>query len=201
MKEFWNSKYAAAGFVYGEQPNVFYASELQKLAPGRLLLPGEGEGRNAAFAARLGWQVDAVDYSEVARVKALKLAQDRGLSLSDYTVADLRDYVPEKEAYDAIALVFVHLSPDVRPQFHQRLAESLKPGGLLIGEWFGLPQLKYSSGGPKDPALLYRPADLISDFTQLEIISLTEQLVMLHEGDHHKGQGAVVRLIAGKPKD
>ena len=61
MKTFWDARYSSKEFVYGKEPNDFFASELNKLNPGKMLLPGEGEGRNAAYAASQGWSVDAFD--------------------------------------------------------------------------------------------------------------------------------------------
>jgi len=45
MKTFWDARYSSKEFVYGKEPNDFFASELNKLNPGKMLLPGEGEGR------------------------------------------------------------------------------------------------------------------------------------------------------------
>ncbi len=70
---FWTDRYSENKTVYGENPNEFFKEQLLKLKPGRLLLPAEGEGRNAVFAKH-GWQVDAFDYSEAAKMKALALA-------------------------------------------------------------------------------------------------------------------------------
>ena len=44
---------------------------LRQEKPGRILLAGEGEGRNAVYAASLGWEVYAFDFSMVAKKKAL----------------------------------------------------------------------------------------------------------------------------------
>ena len=73
MKEFWNQRYQNEEYVYGKEANVFFSEQLQKLEPSTLLLPAEGEGRNAVFAAKLGWEVTGLDYSEEAKKKALKL--------------------------------------------------------------------------------------------------------------------------------
>jgi hypothetical protein len=61
MKDAWNERYAAAEYIYGTTPNMFLRTQLAALPTGRLLLPAEGEGRNAVHAAREGWQVDTVD--------------------------------------------------------------------------------------------------------------------------------------------
>lgn len=72
--EFWNQRYAETAFAYGEEPNAFFAEQLMRLTPGQLLLPAEGEGRNAVFAARQGWQVTAFDLSATAKEKCTQLA-------------------------------------------------------------------------------------------------------------------------------
>ncbi|HRN48956.1 MAG TPA: hypothetical protein PKW69_13045, partial [Niabella sp.] len=61
MKEFWNDRYSREEYSYGQLPNEFLKETLQKLKPGKILFPAEGEGRNAVFAASLGWHADAFD--------------------------------------------------------------------------------------------------------------------------------------------
>ena len=79
MKEFWDQRYSEPGFAYGLDPNAFFVEVLDSLTPGRLLLPGEGEGRNAIYAAGNGWKVSAYDQSIVARDKALEWAASMDL--------------------------------------------------------------------------------------------------------------------------
>lgn len=47
MKDFWNERYSREEFIYGKQPNEFFKEQLDKLKTGSILLPAEGEGRNA----------------------------------------------------------------------------------------------------------------------------------------------------------
>jgi hypothetical protein len=54
MKEMWDERYQKIALVYGAEPNEFLKDSLQALVPGKILLPGEGEGRNAVFAAQKG---------------------------------------------------------------------------------------------------------------------------------------------------
>jgi hypothetical protein len=77
MKEFWNERYSNKLFVYGKEPNVFFREELEKMPVGKILLPAEGEGRNAVFAALQGWEVFAFDNSEEGMKKALLLASEK----------------------------------------------------------------------------------------------------------------------------
>ena len=82
MKEFWNERYYENGYAYGEEANIFFKEELLKLKPGNILLPAEGEGRNAVFAAKQGWEVEAFDISDVGKEKAIQLARKNGVNIS-----------------------------------------------------------------------------------------------------------------------
>jgi len=81
MKDFWNERYDEESYAYGNSPNVFFKQQLDKLKVGSLLLPAEGEGRNAVYALSWGWEVLAFDFSESAMVKAKKLAATYNLNL------------------------------------------------------------------------------------------------------------------------
>lgn len=68
----WNDRYKNPEYAYGISPNEFIKGELQTLNPGKILFPGEGEGRNAVYAAKLGWDVSAFDISEEGKKKSDK---------------------------------------------------------------------------------------------------------------------------------
>jgi SAM-dependent methyltransferase len=194
---FWDQRYASQDFAYGVEANAYLASVLSSLPPGRILLPGEGEGRNAVFAARLNWDVLAIDFSEEGRKKALQLASRSNVSL-DYVVERLEEYLPPAEAFDSVGLIFVHLPSGLRSIVHHRCAQALRPGGFIVLEAFTPEQLRFSSGGPKDFELLYTSEVLKDDFSGLEIVSLEEKTVVLKEGAYHDGEAAVVRMLARK---
>ncbi len=198
MKSLWNDRFARDEYIYGEQPNVFFTEILSRLKPGKLLLPGEGEGRNAVWAARQGWDVTAIDYSEAGRIKALKLASRCKVELSNYIIADLEDYKPEDKSFDAVALIYLHLPPALRTKVHHTLVKALKPGGIMILEAFHPNQLHYDSGGPKNGEMLYTIDLLQADFSTLQMIQLEFCTEVLKEGAYHQGQAALVRMVAQK---
>ena len=196
MKDMWEQRYAADEYAYGEEPNAFFKRCLDRLpAPGRLLLPGEGEGRNAVYAARQGWKVDAFDFSAAGRDKALRLAERHGVHI-DYEVADYETAHIEPGAYDVVALIFTHTHESIRRTVHRRLATALKPGGHLLLEAYSPEQLAYGTGGPPTAKLLYALEDLREDFSELEIVELEKVEAEIHEGRYHTGLASVVRLVA-----
>lgn len=69
MTEFWNQRYASVDYAYGTSPNLFYREKLEFVSPGKILFPAEGEGRNAVYAAKSGWNVTAFDLSTEGKKK------------------------------------------------------------------------------------------------------------------------------------
>ncbi len=197
MKEFWDNRFAAKDYIYGTLPNQYFKEKIDLLKPGLILLPGEGEGRNAVYAAGLGWDVQALDYSSEGKRKALLLAESRGLSIN-YSLADLETEDFGEEKYDAVALIFAHFQSSVRPRFHKNILKCLRRGGHLIMEVFSLKQLGNHTGGPQNPDLLYTPEMLKNDFKGLEFFELTELRTELLEGSFHTGMADVIRLFGRK---
>ncbi len=196
--KFWDERYSSTEFVYGTAPNTFFKDELDKLKTGNILLLGEGEGRNAVYAAVKGWNVDAVDFSIIAKEKALKLAEENSVNIN-YEITDLSEYNPKLNYYDAAAIIFLHLNPKIRSDVHSKVVDSLKPGGKLIPEVYEKEQLGKDSGGPRNIDMLYSKEELINDFNNMKIILLEKKIINLNESHHHKGEAVVLRLIAVKP--
>lgn len=197
MKEFWDERFAIEEYAYGTFPNVFFKKWIDKLPPANLLLPGEGEGRNAVYAARKGWDVDAFDQSDNARMKALKLAEKAGVSIN-YFVGNLDEYNLAESKYDFIALIFLHLGPDERRNYHKKLIGLLKPGGLILIESFSKGQIQYNTGGPKNIHMLYSMEELSEDLEGLKILEKQSLELELEEGLYHKGKAHLSRIVGMK---
>lgn len=202
MQSFWNERYGASEYAYGKAPNVFLASRLPEFPTGRILFPAEGEGRNAVFAARLGWDVYAFDYSEAARTKALQLAEEQAVGLQ-YIIADVRELNYAPASFDAIAIIFAHFPSSFRAHCHQVWNSLLKPGGLLLLEAFSREHLRYNTdgkaGGPREADLLYDVAELEAAFAHYEILEARQVETELAEGLYHNGLSSVVQFVARKP--
>jgi hypothetical protein len=198
MKQLWNERYSAKEYVYGKTPNEFFKNYINNETPKTILLPCEGEGRNSVYAAKKGWQVHALDFSEVAREKAMKWADANKVDIH-YDVADIVDWDAEIKI-DCIALIFAHFSTENREAIHRKLISKLNPGGCFILEAFSKKQLDYDSGGPKTLDRLYDLNILKNDFASLKIEFLQERTVHLQEGSYHEGEASIIRMIAKNPK-
>ncbi|MDR3435152.1 methyltransferase domain-containing protein [Telmatospirillum sp.] len=197
--DFWDSRFSSEDYIYGLEPNAHLVSAARYLKPGsRILVPGDGEGRNGVWLAGRGMDVLSVDGSPAGLAKARKLAQSRGVTIATQQ-ADLLNWQWPIAAFDAVVSIFLHFVPDDRKKIHAAMVSALRSGGILIFEVFAPEQLAFSSGGPKDLALLCRADDLRADFASLEILALDEAEVVLDEGSFHQGKAAVVRMVARKP--
>lgn len=198
MKEFWNNRYSAEEYIYGKEPNAYFRQIIQRMKPGRLLVPGAGEGRDAVFAAQLGWQVYAFDQSRVGKEKALALASEKGVAIV-YHIADVSEVEFPSQSFDLIAIIYFHLPRSARQEFYNKTLTWLQSGGYLVIEAFNPGQKNRTSGGPKDPDLLQTSSELDMRFSSQKIIENKEIKVELDEGSYHRGEAEVVRFFARKP--
>jgi ubiquinone/menaquinone biosynthesis C-methylase UbiE len=197
MSNLWNERYAQKEYFYGEEPNVFFAEQLEKIKQGKIILPCEGEGRNAVYAASCGWEVEAFDSSEVGKSKAIQLASSKRLTMN-YTIEDAMAINYPENSFDVVAFIFAHFTVAIRKQIHQKTITWLKPGGKIILEAFNPKQLPNNSGGPKDLSMLYTEEILRDDFSDLKIELLQLQSTILKEGKHHDGIAEVIRFVGVK---
>ncbi|WP_291287659.1 class I SAM-dependent methyltransferase [Flavobacterium sp.] len=200
--ERWNDRYSTEEFAYGTAPNNYLKETLEKLDPGTILFPAEGEGRNAVFAAKLGWNVSAFDISSEGKNKALKLAQSQNVAI-DYQVGELETLNYQAGQFDAIALIYAHFPAEIKSAIHKTLDQYLRKGGYILFEAFSKKHLEYLAindkvGGPKDIASLFSIEEIQSDFPDYEIITLEEKEIELNEGLFHNGKGSVIRFIGKK---
>lgn len=198
----WNERYSKEEFAYGEQPNDFLKEQLAKLSVGSILFPAEGEGRNAVYAAKLGWNVSAFDISIEGKNKALRLAEANQVSI-DYQVGELQILNFQVAQFDAIALIYAHFPAAIKSSIHKTLYKYLRQGGMIIFEAFSKNHLDYIAknervGGPKELAMLFSIEEIQADFEHYDIIELEEKVIELNEGVFHNGQGSVIRFVGRK---
>jgi SAM-dependent methyltransferase len=195
----WDERYGGESFAYGETANAFLRAQRARLSPGmRALVPGDGEGRNGVWLAEQGLVVDTLDLSARGVAKARRLAHARGVAVNAIR-ADALAWPWPADAYDLVALIYLHLVATERKSLHAKAAAALKPGGLIVIEAFRPEQLARQAegarGGPHARELLYAADDLRADFAGLELIALEEADADLEEGALHVGRGAVTRAI------
>jgi Methyltransferase domain len=200
---FWDERYGPPGYAYGVSPSGFLEDQIARLVPGmRVLVPGDGEGRNGVWLARQGLSVTTVDISPLGCGKARALARERGVKL-DIVQADLRTWAWPRGEFDVVASVFVHFPPGDRPAMHARMRAPVKPGGTILIEAFDPRQIECQKvgkgGGPRDAAMLYDAALLRADFEPVDELLLEHVREELHDGRLHDGPCALVRGVFRVP--
>jgi len=199
---FWNERYEADEYVYGETPNKFFAQQLADLKPGKILLPADGEGRNGVYAATQGWEVHAFDQSSEGKKKAELLAAKNGVHIS-YNAASMPDVQYALQSFDVMALIFAHFPGAEKLVFLKQLSTYVKPGGIVIFEAYSKNHLKFKAdkprvGGPSDVDMLYTTGDVESCFPAYDVMALGEHEVEIWEGKLHGGMSSVIRFVGRK---
>ena len=186
----WDNRYSSEEYAYGIAPNEFFKEALNKYAlSGSILLPAEGEGRNAVYAAKTGLAVTAFDISIEGKNKALKLAEKEGIVIN-YQVGDFYT-LPLDEQYDAAGLIFAHFPPHLLSNYHKKITGLIRSGGLIILEGFSKNHLAFQkenpqAGGPKQEEMLFSTEMIRKDFADFDILLLEEVEVELNEGEYHQ---------------
>lgn len=165
----WNQRYAGRELIWTAAPNQFLVAEVESLSPGRALDLGCGEGRNAVWLAEQGWNVTAVDFSDVGVGKGREMAANRGVEV-DWVVEDLNSYQPQGGGFDLVIDFYIHLPPDQRQALTRKGATAVAPGGTLLIVGHHLDNLETGYGGPQDPELLHRPDVISSGLADLAVV-------------------------------
>ncbi|MFJ8860732.1 SAM-dependent methyltransferase [Streptomyces sp. NPDC102451] len=131
--EMWDDRYRESDRIWSGNPNVVLVREVEDLKPGRALDLGCGEGADAVWLARSGWQVTATDISRVALERAAGHAAEAGVAgRIDWQWHDLGDTFPEGE-FDLVSAQFLHSMGDLpRERILRQAASAVAPGGVLL---------------------------------------------------------------------
>ena len=199
MQAFWNAKFYTKDFIYGEAPNNFVKENIELLVNTKTVMClGEGEGRNAIYLADKGMEVEALDISDIALKKLRRRAKESYLFIK--TRHTLFEYWQPDTHYDAVVCTYLHLPKHNQKMLFEKALMALNTNGYFIAELFSESQIHFSSGGPKNIALLYDLndiLDIVKTFLCM-IIKLAQEVIVLNEGDKHVGRASVIRIILQK---
>jgi SAM-dependent methyltransferase len=193
--EAWNERYRTGELMWSAGPNQFVEAELADLAPGRAVDLAAGEGRNAIWLARRGWQVTAVDFSQVALDKGRAIAGDLPIA---WVCADATTW-REDASYDVGLLAYLQLPADERRAAHRNAFASLRPGGSLLVVAHDSTNIAEGTGGPQDPDVLMSAEDVLADLDgeTFEVVRAgrVEREVAQPDGGSRTAYDALVRVV------
>ena len=196
-REDWDARYAAVENLWASKPNRFLVAEVSELQPGRALDLACGEGQNAIWLASLGWDVLGVDYSEVAVAKAQRRAEREGAA-ARFVCADLVEYEPEREAFDLVIVLYLHIPSTHRASVHARASAAVAPDGTFVLLGHDLTNLTDGVGGPSDPDILYTAEEIAAELPGLVIEKATTVLRDVH-GEERDAIDTIVRARRPAP--
>lgn len=175
----WDERYSKGDNVPERNPSRLLLDFSYMLPKGRAMDIACGEGRNAIYLARQGYQVDAIDISEVAIKNARAVAKGLNINL---VVADLEKFSIPEDTYDLI-VNFYYLQRSIIPD----IKKGLKKGGFVVFETYTIEH--QSIGHPKNPEFLLKPNELLRLFNDLHIVYYREGVT---EGEEKKGIASLV---------
>jgi SAM-dependent methyltransferase len=162
----WDERYAATELVWSAGPNRVVADECADLAAGLAVDLAAGEGRNAIWLARQGWDVTAVDFSRVGLEKAARLAAEVGAGEGavHWVRADATTWTGVD--LDLAVIAYLQLPPSERAAAHRNAFAALRPGGTFLLVAHDSSNLTEGTGGPQDPAVLMTAEDVLADLPE-----------------------------------
>ena len=194
----WNERYRDQDLLWTAVPNRFLVAVGARLAPGRALDLAAGEGRNAIWLAQQGWEVTAVDWSEVAIDKGRRLAAHHGVDI-DWVVADVVSWVPEPRAFDLAVIAYLHVPDPTRSALWRSAAEAVAPGGRLVVIGHDLSNIVQGHGGPQEPAVLYTAPGVVAVVSEDLDIERAETVIRPVEDDEGIHQVIDNLVVAVRP--
>lgn len=185
--ELWNRNLTAEQPSFNTEPNAFLVAMAKTLKPGRALDVGMGQGRNAIYLAKQGWDVTGFDPADRALARAQELAAKQGVKIK--TVLNTSENFDFGRSQWDLILISYAGGRDVKRQ----VIESLKPGGVVILEGFHHDATKGSSIGP---SVVFQTNELLTLFTGFRVLHYED---VAAKADFGPGQTRVARLMAQKP--
>ena len=176
----WDRRHAEREHIESGEPDPVLVREAGLLPPGRALDLACGDGRNAVWLARQGWQVTAVDFSSVALDRGRRRAAEAEVEV-DWQAQDLLAWTPPEGSFDLVSLVYLHLPPDERRLVLQRAARALAPGGRLLVVGHHQRNMAEGVGGPQDPRVLYTEEEIVAEVPGV-VVERAEALRASHGG-------------------
>lgn len=139
----WNERYRSVDRVWSTGPNLFVEDRLRGDQPGRGLDLAAGEGRNSVWLAEQGWEMTAVDFSDVAVEKGIE--QKPGI---EFIVADVLEWEPAGD-FDLILIAYLHLRETDFEKIVRRSVQWLRPGGQIFLVGHHKSNIERGWGGPQ----------------------------------------------------
>ena len=161
-QETWDARYAESHRIWSGRPNQRMVEEVASLDPGRALDVGCGEGADAVWLASRGWQVTALDVSEVALERTRDHAAEAGVAERvELMHHDLMGGGPAPGRYDLVSVFFFHVPPEQFGGFYRGVADAVESGGTLLVVGHHPEDVSSGARRPHGPQLMFTPEQVV----------------------------------------
>lgn len=212
----WETAYQETDSLFGLHPNSTLVEHASLVPEGMVLDLGMGEGGNALFFAKRGYDVYGIDVSATAVNRALEHARSGSLRLQAQ-VADLTTITIEPESYSLIiaSMVLQFFTKAVSDQVIERIQAGLKPSGIGFLAVFSTEDPSYErlqqstppiesntfySERLESPVHYFTRAEILEQFSAFRLIYCAQirRLDLSHGEPHYHG---VIVYIRQKPEN
>ncbi|MEP9819807.1 methyltransferase domain-containing protein [Staphylococcus xylosus] len=193
----WDEKFDSEEYIYGKEANSFVKGIFKKPTDNneKILLLAEGEGRNAVYLAKLGYDITTYDMSQVGINKQYQLAKEAHVDINANYGDITKPNLAAGSSFDYSINIFGHVPNEGKQEMFNNLVQSLVIGGYSYFEFYSKEQLAYGTGGPKDESMLYTIDEIEAYLKHLlvKIHELEQHEVYRNEGIKHTGTGSIIQ--------
>ena len=170
----WDRRYSERDTLWSGRPNGALLAEVAGLTPGRALDVGCGEGADAIWLARAGWEVTALEVSGIALARAGVHARDAGVAVN-WVHAGLVEAALPASSFDLVSAQYPALLRTPGGDAERALLAAVAPGGiLLIVHHAGMDSQPVDDGG-FDPADYVWPSMVVALLDDDWVIEIDEE--------------------------
>jgi len=192
--EAWDERYRATEMLWSGGPNIFVEDRLSDREPGVGLDLASGEGRNAIWLAKKGWDMTAVDFSPVA--------VERGRAQTDdveFIDADVFTWEPDRR-FDLVLIAYLQVEAEPLANLVERVIGWLNPQGELFMVGHDVSNVDEGVGGPQVRDILWDHDLMLEWLGPLRVIEagVVERPVEV-DGDVRYARDTLVRASLPPP--
>lgn len=177
----YEERYKTSDYYWGLVPNTL-CHEIMKLCPPvkplKVLDIGCGEGKDAVFFARNGYNVTAFDYADSGLEKARSLAERFGVEINFFK-ADINDF-RLTDNYDIVfsSGVFHYIKPEIRAEMADNIKLHINTGGIVaINVFVKKPFIERAPDSElSEENKLWKSGELLTLFHDWKINSFKEEI-------------------------
>ncbi len=183
----WDERYGSTERMWSGAPNGALLTEVTGLEPGRALDVGCGEGADAVWLAGRGWEVTALDVSQVALDRAAAAARAAGVHVR-WLLGGLVDAALPTRAFDLVSVQYPALPRTPDQGAERALLAAVAPGGILLVVHHADVDVEQAKAHGFDPADYVGQGDIaavLDDGWRVEVDERRPRVITGGAGSHH----------------